>query len=138
MVDDEIRVIFQEPLLSYADADFLLKARRIDALETYLSERIDQLDGHLYYRLLPLAEALEGNGRPLVGSLIYRALLDSILTRAVSKYYHHGVRYLRKLDRLATSVADWKNWPSHSVYLTALHEQNKRKIAFWTKYQAGD
>jgi hypothetical protein len=136
VIDGEIGIIFQEAKLSYTDADFLLKTGRINALESYLSERIEQLDGNRYYSLLPLAEALEKDGRPLIGSLIYRALLDSILARALSKYYQHGVKYLRRLDQLAASVTDWQSWPSHSAYFAALHEQHRRKIAFWTKCQA--
>jgi len=73
-------------------------------LEEYLFQRIGHLDGNLYYSLLPLAEALEKGGKPLSSSLIYMALIDSILTRALSQYYHHAVKYLKKRDRHACSV----------------------------------
>ncbi len=115
-IDTEIRIIFQAPRLSYTDADFMLSTMRIDALEGYLFERIDQLDGHLYYSLLPLAEALEEHGRPLISTLIYRALIDSILTRALSKYYHHAVKYLKKIDRLAGTISDWHMASTFRLY----------------------
>jgi hypothetical protein len=137
VIDTEIRIIFQEPRLSYTDADFMLSTMRIDALEDYLFGRIDQLDGHLYYSLLPLAEALEQDGRLLISSLIYRALIDSVVARALSKYYHHAVNYLKKLDRLAYSINDWRAWPPHSAYMASLHELHKRKTALWSKYQPG-
>jgi hypothetical protein len=137
VIDAEIRIIFQEPRLSYTDADFLRSTMRIDALEEYLFGRIDQLDGHLYYSLLPLVEALEQDGRQLISSLIYRALIDSVLARALSKYYHHAVNYLKKLDRLACSINDWRAWPPHSAYMASLRELHKRKTALWSKYQPG-
>jgi hypothetical protein len=137
VIDDEIGIIFQEPRLSYTDADFLLSTMHIDELEDYLFQRIDQLDGNLYYCLLPLAEALEKSGKPLISSLIYRALIDSILARALSKYYHHAVKYLKILDQLASSISDWRAWPSHYAYLASMREVHKRKSALWSRYQDG-
>jgi hypothetical protein len=137
VIDGEIALIFQGPRLLYTDADFLLSLMRIDELEDYLFQRIDQLDGNLYYSLLPLAEAFEKSSKPLISSLIYRALIDSILARALSKYYHHAVKYLKKLDQLASSIRDWRTWPSHSAYLASMREVHKRKSALWSKYQAG-
>ncbi len=137
VIDDEIDLIFQEPRLSYTDADFLLSTKRIDELENYLFPRINQLDGNLYYSLLPLAEALEKSGKLLICSLIYRALIDSILARALSKYYHHAVKYLKILDQLASYIRDWRAWPSHDAYFASMREVHKRKSALWSKYQAG-
>lgn len=137
VIDAEIRIIFEEPRLSYTDADFMLSTMRIDALEEYLFERIGELDGHSYYSLLPLAEALEQDGRQLISSLIYRALIDSVLARALSKYYHHAVKYLKKLDHLACTINDWRAWPPHSAYMASLWESHKRKSALWSKYHPG-
>jgi hypothetical protein len=134
VISDALNKITQEPRLSYDDAAFLLAVERIDELENYLLQRIEQLNGDLYFRLLPLAEALENRGKLLISCLIYRALLDSILARAQSKYYHHGVKYLKKLDQLAPSIADWQTWPTHKTYLAILQELHKRKSAFWSKY----
>ena len=134
VISDAFNKIAQEPHLSYDDAAFLLAVERIDELEIYLLQRIEQLNGGLYFKLLPLAEALEKRGKLLISCLIYRALLDSILARALSKYYHHGVKYLKKLDQLAPYVTDWQTWPTHNTYLAILQENHKRKSAFWSKY----
>jgi len=134
VISDTFNRIAQEPHLSYDDAAFLLAVERIDELEIYLLKRVEQLNGGLYFRLLPLAEALEKRGKLLISCLIYRALLDSILKRAQSKYYQHGVKYLKKLDQLAPFVTDWQTWPTHNTYLTILQENHKRKSAFWSKY----
>jgi hypothetical protein len=134
VINDVFNSIAQEPRLSYDDAAFLLAVERFDELEIYLLQRIEQLNGDLYFKLLPLAEAFEKRGKLLISCLIYRALLDSILARALSKYYHHGVKYLKKLDQLAPYVTDWQTWPTHNTYLAILQENHKRKSAFWSKY----
>jgi hypothetical protein len=134
VINDLVKSIAQEPRLSYDDSAFLSAVERIDELEIYLLQRIEQLNGNLYFKLLPLAETLEKKGKLLISCLIYRALLDSILGRALSKYYHHGVKYLKKLDQLAPYVTDWQTWPAHNAYLAILKENHKRKSAFWSKY----
>ncbi len=67
--------------------------------------------------------------------MAYRALLESILARAQSKYYHHGARYLRKLDSIAEAITDWKELIPHDQHKEALREKHKRKYSFWGKYE---
>lgn len=59
VISDTFNKIAQEPHLSYDAPVFLLAVERIDELEIYLLQRIEQLNGGLYFRLLPLAEALK-------------------------------------------------------------------------------
>lgn len=134
VINDVFNSIAQDPQLSYQDADFLMAVERFDELEIYLLQWIEQLNGSLYFKLLPLAEALEKQGKLLISYLIYRALVDSILVRAQSKYYQHGVKYLKKLDQIAPSVTDWQTWSTHKTYLASLQELHKCKLAFWSKY----
>lgn len=134
VINGAIKTIFQEPKLSYADTDFLLQANAIDALESYLLQRADQLDGSRYMYLVPLAQELEKQQKYLISSLIYRALIDAILTKAQSKYYHHAVKYLKQLDQLEPLINNWQIWESHNVYFKNLHEQHKRKSALWSKF----
>lgn len=63
-----------------------------------------------------IAEGLarEG-GRFLRASVVYRALLESILARAQTRYYHHGVRYLKKLHMLSAAIEDWRGIPPCQV-----------------------
>jgi len=74
-----------------------------------------------------------GAGR-LADALLYRALLDSILCRAQTKTYSHGGRYLRKLDRLAGAVVDWRSFQSHDLYMEKLRLNHGRKSSFWSRY----
>lgn len=50
----------------------------------------------------------EEHGESMVASVIYRALLNSILERGLGKTYDHGVRYLRRLDELAEAIPAWR------------------------------
>ncbi|HKK20395.1 MAG TPA: hypothetical protein VJ983_02905 [candidate division Zixibacteria bacterium] len=134
VVDNEIKIILKAPTLDYVDASFLFELERYTEAERYLSERSAQLNGDYYYQLLPWAKTFEKQARFLVGSIIYRALLDSILSRAKSKYYPYGVRYLRKLDNLAPRVSDWGNFVNHEDYKLNLRIEHKLKRSFWTRY----
>jgi hypothetical protein len=120
--------------LSKSDVAFLVGIGRIDDAERYLLERADKLEGDDYTNLPPLAETMEKAGHHLAASLIYRALLDSLLQRAHTKAYPHGVRYLKKLDRLAPSIADWRGQTDHETYKAELRRAHGRKSAFWSRY----
>jgi len=130
----EIGAILEATKFSPVDATFLVEIERLEAAETYVLRHADQLNGDYYGGLLPLAEAMQKNGCLLCASVIYRALLDSILRRAQTKTYPHGVRYLRKLDLLAHSVSDWCNVESHDVYMRELKLNHGRKSSFWSRY----
>lgn len=130
----EEEAILTKPQLSMGDALFLMEVGRIESAEQYLLTRADQLNGDNYQSLVPLAEAMENHSRPLTASILYRALLDSILRRAQSRIYGHGVRYLKKLDRLAKAVEDWAGQGSHADYVNALKQNHGRKRGFWSKY----
>jgi len=130
----EIGDILEEPRFSQVNAAFLVEIERPEAAETYVLKHADQLDGDYYGGLLPLADAMEKNGRLLCASVIYRALLDSILRRAQTKTYPHGARYLRKLDLLAHSVSDWRNVEPHDAYMREIKLNHGRKSSFWARY----
>jgi hypothetical protein len=135
VVEGEVDNILDGKSLFESDAAFLIETRCPDAAEKYLLERADQINGDLYAGLLPLAKAMEAAGRRLCASVIYRALLDSILRRGRTKTYSHGVRYLKKLDRLSESISDWHGFGDHRAYLEDLRRQHGRKSSFWGRYE---
>ena len=137
VITDEVAAILEGKALSYSNAKFLIEMGNIDAAEIYLLDRADQLNGDFYRRLLPLAEAMESSGHWLCASIIYRSLLDSILRRAQSKAYAHGVNYLKKLDEIAPSIRNWRDFETHKIYLDNLRRQHTRKRSFWPRYENG-
>jgi hypothetical protein len=134
IVDETIDGILKEQEYSYSDIMFLLDLGRIDQADAYILLHAAQLDGDSYSELLKFAEHLEPAGKVLTCTLIYRALLDSILARGISKYYTHGVRYLRRLDQIAPLVTGWRGYPTHDAYMALLHQNHARKSAFWARY----
>ncbi|MFH2054714.1 MAG: DUF6880 family protein [bacterium] len=134
IIESEVAAILQSPNLGYVDASFLMELERFDDAERYLAERAAQLTGDYYYHLKPWAMAFERQERFIVASILYRALLDSILRRGISKYYTYGVRYLRKLDDLALHIDNWGETGSHDDYKLGLRVEHKLKRSFWGRY----
>ncbi|MGY4706511.1 DUF6880 family protein [Candidatus Bipolaricaulota sp. J31] len=135
IVAQEVKEILSSGRFSYSDISFLIDLGRLEEAEAMLLRHTKELDGDRYNTLLPWARALEQGGYPLGATVVYRALLESILSRAQSKYYHHGARYLRKLDSLAEGISDWRGLTPHEEYKRALREAHKRKYRFWEKYE---
>jgi len=135
VVADEVKVILKSDRLRESDAEFLISIGKINEAELYLLKRADQLDGNHYGSLLSLAEVMEKENRHLVTSLMYRSLLISILERGYTKAYPHGIRYLKKLDKLAANVADWKKFHHHEAFKAQIIEGHGRKRSFWSKYE---
>ncbi len=135
VIADEVRQILKTDELSESDAKFLIAIGKMDEVEAYLLGRADQLDGNYYGSLLSLAEAMESENRHLVASLIYRSLLTSVLERGYTRAYHHGVRYLKKLDKLSVLVNDWKGFNNHQEFKEQIIQAHGRKRSFWSKYE---
>jgi hypothetical protein len=135
IVNEEVKLILNGSALRESDADFLISIGKIDEAEAYLLKRADQLDGNHYGSLLSLAEVMESENRLLVASLMYRSLLISILERGYTKAYPHGIRYLKKLDKLAATITDWKNFNHHEAFKGRIYQDHGRKHSFWSKYE---
>lgn len=136
VIDDELMQIQKTDSIRESDAEFLMAVGKIDEAEAYLLQRADQLDGNRYGSLLSLAESMETEKRYLTASLIYRSLLNSILERGYAKAYPHGVRYLKKLDKLAVTISDWNKYDHHEAFKEMIMQTHGRKQSFWSKYKA--
>ncbi|MBC8406729.1 MAG: hypothetical protein H8E15_16040 [Planctomycetes bacterium] len=134
IVAEATQAILNNPTFSSGAAEFLLDVGELQAASAYVRQKVDQIDGGYYPSIRSLAEALQAHQDHLGASIMYRALLLSILAAGRSKAYSHGVRYLRKLDELATSITEWEKLPDHTVFLATLRMQHGRKRSFWFKY----
>ncbi|MEO5343520.1 MAG: hypothetical protein H7842_09325 [Gammaproteobacteria bacterium SHHR-1] len=135
VIRDEVQQILKTDRFRGSDAEFLIAVGKIDETEAYLLRRTDQLDGDHFGSLLSLADAMEAENRHLATSLIYRGLLVSILRRGYTKAYPHGIKYLKKLDKLAARVTDWKEYNHHTVFKEQIIQSHGRKRSFWSKYE---
>ncbi len=135
VIAGEVAQILGSTSLRESDAEFLIAIGKMDEAEAYVLGRADQLDGNYYESLLSLVEVMESENRPLVASLMYRSLLVSILERGYTKAYSHGIRYLKKLDKLAVTISDWKKFNNHETFKGQIIEAHGRKKSFWSKYE---
>lgn len=134
VITDEVVQILGNSTLRESDAEFLIAIGKMDETEAYLLKRADQLEGNHHGSLLSLAETMESENRNLAASMIYRSLLLSILERGYTKAYPHGIRYLKKLDKLATIISDWKEFNHHEAFKGRIYQDHGRKHSFWSKY----
>jgi Family of unknown function (DUF6880) len=134
IVSKEVILILENPKFNETDVEFLILEGKINEAEKYILKSADQLNGNYYGSLLSIVESMESDNRNLATTLIYRSLLISILERRYSRAYHHGVHYLKKLDKLATCISEWKNFNNHEEFKEVIHKNHSRKHSFWSKY----
>lgn len=132
---DEISLVYKDTKLEDENVNFMLEMNLIGEAENYILERKSGLDGDYYGNLTAWAEVFDQNKRLLVSTLIYRALLNSILERGYSKAYHYGVNYLKKLDDQSQNIGNWMGNVTHQSYFTGLMSAHKRKHGFWSQYK---
>ncbi len=133
VVKDEIELLLKGKNLDFQDVQFILHVGEVIKAEELVLRNARQLDGSRYYDILPLADSFERNKRYLTTSILYRSLVDSILERGISKYYHHAVRYMKHLNLLMPLVKDWRGFQSHDEYLVVLQKLHRMKFSFWDK-----
>ncbi len=134
VVSNAIDGMFSDKTYNTGYARFMTDVGKIHEAAAYIVDRGDQIDGYNYSYLLPLAKTMKENKQYLAASLVYRALLNSILDRKFYKGYRYAAQYLRKLDELMTGVTDWAGFPDHEQYRKQLEAEHGRKTSFWEKY----
>lgn len=129
----EVARIVGDPKLTSRNALLLIALGRADLAEEHVLGRLSQVDGDSYGEYEPLAEKFDQAGRALSASLLYRALLDSILLRARSSAYHHGAEYFRRLSRLDRAILDWRGHEPHAAWRVRMQWLHGKKRAFWSR-----
>ncbi len=110
---------------------FFLEWPRLDRAAKLVLDHRDSWAGQHYGLLVPAAEALE-HDHPAAATVLYRALLDDILTLARSQAYGHAARYLAKLANLDTTDLPARGVVDHEAYRADLRRSHGRKTGFWT------
>jgi Family of unknown function (DUF6880) len=133
-LDAAFALALASPLI-YAALRFLVDWPRLDLAERLVAERRAEWDGRRYEILAPAAQALE-SAHPLAATILYRALIDSILGRGQSLAYPHAARYYAELEALAPR--EDQNWPIDpaQTYRAELRRRHGRKQGFWSLIEA--
>jgi len=108
------------------------------AAEGYLLPRVNQLNGEMYSSLAKIADTFMASNHPLSATLLFRAMVDSTLERAIAKYYKYAVRHLKKCDRLAPLVTDWHGFADHDTYCGELKTRHALKSSLWKLWAPPD
>ncbi len=113
---------------------FFVAWPKLDRAARLVVERKAVWDGRHYDLLVPAAEALEA-AYPTAATILYRALLNDILSRAKSIAYGHGARYLARLDDLAAAsdAARVPDLDKHATFRAAVAKAHARKSGFWAQ-----
>jgi len=114
-----------------AAAELLFALEEPALAEQLIVDRAGELDGRNYVMLTALVRTAKANGRLLAAALIWRSLIDAILTRGYAKAYGHAARYLLELRAVSASIEDYRGHPSHESYERGLRLAHARKASFW-------
>jgi hypothetical protein len=93
-------------------------------------DREKEIDGSAYYRLRPVAEALEEK-YPAGATRLYRRMVESVLHRGSSKQYPYAAADLQSSIRLAPRVGDEASLEKHATFMARLQQTHGRKHGFW-------
>jgi Family of unknown function (DUF6880) len=109
---------------------FLTRIDETEAAERLVLTRAKEIDGHLYYVLRPVAEAL-APAHPLGAVILYRAMTLAVLGTARSKSYSYAAHDLLRAGQVAERVTDWHGFPDHAEFMRRLRQEHGRKYSFW-------
>lgn len=133
-MDKALAVVEASPH-TYNALSFLLDWPRLDLAAKLVLDRIKVWNGR-HYDVLPQAASLLEEDYPLAATVLYRALLNDILTRGKSQAYGHGARYLARLADLARGVREDSRLENHATYLAGIQKAHGRKTGFWSQVKA--
>ncbi len=122
---------------AYSALTFFIEWPKLDRAAKLVVERRDTWDGRHHYALLPAAQALE-EAQPAAATILYRALINDILSRAKSAAYAHGAKYLARLNELAVAsdAAAVPDMSRHATFTAELAKAHGRKTSFWSQVRA--
>jgi hypothetical protein len=110
--------------------DFLIEWPALEEADRLVRGRIAELDGRDYVRLGKAAEVLAEKW-PISATLLYRALIRSVLVRGYSKAYGYAARDLASALKLGSRLPADRGIASHAEFHAELKARHGRKYGFW-------
>lgn len=95
---------------------------------------ISRGDGVYERRMLVLAAAFADSSYPLAATIVYRAIVSHILSRAKQEDYSKASDCLITMKILALAIQDWQGIGKHRGFLAALRNRHPSKTSFWKAY----
>lgn len=135
LLDEQAKTLLEQDKYRQEDAAFLVDAGRSADAARYLIRWAQEINGNDYYSLVPIAQEMERCDEFLASTAIYRALLNAVLERSLSKAYHHAAAYLQNMDSQSELIQDWGAITPHDVFKESFHKKHKRKWRFWQIYE---
>ena len=129
----QLALVHADPCVA---AQILLANDEARDAETVLIGSAELVDGRRYEALPKMAEALLAKNCFRGASVLYRALLNSILERANSVAYGHAARYWWKLKEISASCETLDPLVTQAEYEAAVRAKNPRKVGFWAQVNA--
>jgi len=135
VVQEQLDRIASENEFTRCSLSFLLDTDQVETAAHYTLRTRDTINGDHYWDLPTQGEMFLNAGYSLAAICIYRALLDSILRRGITKTYYYGVRYLIALDQLEDTEVP-EGMRNHEDYKQSLTQAHGKKYSFWKKYES--
>lgn len=112
---------------------FLDEVQEYEELNKLLLENLDKISIFNVSFIRKLSKTLATHGYFLVATLIRRALINQVLVKAQSKYYHYAVSDLKLSIEYGSQIVDWQGFKTNNEYITELKNTHPRKLAFWSQ-----
>ncbi|MBU1411985.1 hypothetical protein KKC22_10755 [Myxococcota bacterium] len=132
-VRQEASEIMRDLRFSTYDAVFLVDAGHPELADRYVAARRNQLSGQDGKLVEELADLLAYNRGALGATLLYRELLERLLTRNRTSEIEQGLSYLNMIDLLDERVDDWGGVMDTDAYWQDLQTRHADKVAFWVR-----
>ncbi len=105
-----------------------------DSVSGLIRYRLGELNGKAYNILRGVAKKIAQQD-PLGAILLYRKMLETIMSAGQSKYYLYAVKDLHSIETLNNSVKDWEGYTQPIMYFKEFEIKHKKKYGFWDLYK---
>jgi hypothetical protein len=110
--------------------NFFVEWPALDRADALIRRRLKQLDGRFYELLRPAADMLAAR-YPEAATLLYRAMVESVLTRGSSTQYRYAMQDLLSCAHLAPQLPETVTIETHPTFIARLKKAHGKKYSFW-------
>lgn len=131
-IEDEAKAFARTFPQIHTALGFFLKWPDLSQAAGLVEGRITEIDGDLYWFLIPAVEALRQR-HPLATVLLLRSMIDFALGGNHASRYGYAAEHLMDCEMLDAEIVDYNSFLSHEDYVKQLQLRHDRKTSFWSK-----